>query len=305
MAPEEKSAKDGLAEDVKDTVEGSFGVRRDDIPAFTHAPGDGVQEPEADSPSTTHSVDPVDIGTEITSMATGIEDDGPGDKEEGKTAKDKVTPFIGAFDQGANQTSDNHDLIDQDSIQNSWPRKPGGQQKVEEQQWCCEEPYWWLTLDHTVRKEKMKLTIDMADIKDLSNIASYLPVASPKLDGDARPAKVGCHGEVSDSGNQCHAGGDVVEDARMSKISSVGELQREAADVKEQKSYLGLVNARPMKTPVEVTITAQAAQYQSLPCTVMWLSTVTVLVKPFTAKAPLPILLTSLEKACRVGVIAI
>jgi hypothetical protein len=60
-----------------------------------------------------------------------------------------------------------------------------------------------------------------------------------------------------------------------------------------------------MKIPVEVTITAQAAQYQSLPRTVMWLSTVTVLVKPFTAKAPLPILSTSLEEACRVRVIAI
>jgi hypothetical protein len=140
MAPEEKSAKDGLAEDVEDTVEDSFGVRRDDIPAFTHAPGDGVQEPEGHGPSSAHSVDPVDIGTEITSMATGIEDDGPGDEEEGKTAEDKVTPFIGAFDQGANQTSDNHDLIEQDSIQNSWPRKPSGQQEVEEQQWRCEEP---------------------------------------------------------------------------------------------------------------------------------------------------------------------
>lgn len=81
MAPEEKSAKDGLAEDVENTVEDSFGVRRDDIPAFTHAPGDGVQAPETDSPKTAESVDSVDIGTEITSKATSIEDDGPGDEE--------------------------------------------------------------------------------------------------------------------------------------------------------------------------------------------------------------------------------
>ena len=81
MAPEEKSAKDGLAEDVENTVEDSFGVRRDDIPAFTHAPGDGVQAPETDSPKTADSVDSVDIGTEITSKATSIEDDGPGDEE--------------------------------------------------------------------------------------------------------------------------------------------------------------------------------------------------------------------------------
>jgi hypothetical protein len=61
----------------------------------------------------------------------------------------------------------------------------------------------------------------MADIKDLSNMAGYLRAASPKLDGDARPTKIGCHGEVGDSGNHCHTSGDVVEDACMTKISSV------------------------------------------------------------------------------------
>jgi len=141
MAPEEESAKDGLGEDVENAVEDSFGVRRDDVPAFAHAPGDRVQEPETDSPKTANSVNPVDIGTEITSLPTSIEEDGPSDEDEGNNTEDEVTPFIGAFDQGANQSSDNHDLIDQDSIQNGWPRKPGGQQNVEEQQWPCEEPY--------------------------------------------------------------------------------------------------------------------------------------------------------------------
>ena len=78
----------------------------------------------------------------------------------------------------------------------------------------------------------------MAHIKDLSDSAGLLRVASPKLDGDARPTKIGRHGEVSDSGNQRHAGGDVVEYACMSKISSIGELQREGADVKEQRPTL-------------------------------------------------------------------
>jgi hypothetical protein len=141
MAPEEESAKDGLGEEVQNTVEDSFGVRRDNVPAFAHAPSDRVQEPETNSPKTANSVNPVDIGTEITSMATSIENDGPSDEEEGNNTEDEVTPLIRAFDQGTNQTSDNHDLIDQDSIQNGWPRKPGGQQKVEEQQWPCEEPY--------------------------------------------------------------------------------------------------------------------------------------------------------------------
>jgi hypothetical protein len=66
----------------------------------------------------------------------------------------------------------------------------------------------------------------MAHIKDLSDIASLLWVASPKLDGDARPAKIGCHAKVGDSGNHCNACGDVVKDACMSKMSSVDKLSK-------------------------------------------------------------------------------
>lgn len=144
----------------------------------------------------------------------------------------------------------------------------------------------------------------MAHIKDLSDMASLLRVASLKLDGNARPAKIACHGKVGNSGNHCHACGDVVKDACMSKTSSVDKLSKENPLMSKSKSYLGLVNARPMKAKVETIITAQAAQYQSLPRTVMWLLTVTVLVKPFTLNAPLPILLTSLEEACKVEAIA-
>lgn len=141
MAPEEESAKDGLGEEVENAVEDSFGVRRDDVPAFAHAPGDRIQEPETDGPNTANSVNPVDIGTEITRLAASIEDNGPSDEEEGNNTEDEVAPFIGAFDQGANQKGNNHDLIDQDSIQNGWPRNPGRQQNVEEQQRPCEEVY--------------------------------------------------------------------------------------------------------------------------------------------------------------------
>lgn len=135
-------------------------------------------------------------------------------------------------------------------------------------------------------------------------MASLLRAASGKLDGDARPAKIGCHGKVGDSGNHCHACGDVVKDACMSKTSSVDELSKQELLMSKSKSYLGLVNAKPMITTVAVIITAQTVQYQSLPRTVMWLLTVTVLAKPFSLNAPLPILLTSLEEACKVGAIA-
>jgi|SRR3954453_10871403 hypothetical protein len=75
---------------------------------------------------------------------------------------------------------------------------------------------------------------------------------------------------------------------RRGSVKPASQLSKKPP-MSTRKAYLGLVNDKPMKAPVETTINAHAAQYQSLPRTVMWLLTVTVLVKPFTFNAPLPI----------------
>ena len=45
MTPEQKSAKDGLGEEVQNTVEDSLGVWGDDIAALADTPCDRVQQP--------------------------------------------------------------------------------------------------------------------------------------------------------------------------------------------------------------------------------------------------------------------
>jgi hypothetical protein len=112
VAPDEKSAEDGLGKDIEDTVEDSFRVRGDNVPTLGQAPSDGVQEPETDCPDAANGVSPIDVGTEHASVAATFEDNGPGDKEEGNAAEDEIAPFVGALDQGPDQASDNHDLID-------------------------------------------------------------------------------------------------------------------------------------------------------------------------------------------------
>lgn len=122
MAPEEESAEDGLGHEVDDTVEDSFGVRGNDIATLRQAPGDGIQEPDEDGPDADDGVDLQNIGTENASVATTLEHNSPGDKEEGYGAECEVSPLVGALDQGTNKTSYNHNLVDENGVEDSWRR---------------------------------------------------------------------------------------------------------------------------------------------------------------------------------------
>lgn len=98
MAPEEESAEDGLGHEVEDTIEDSFGVRGNDIATLRQAPGDGIQEPDKDGPDTDDSVGLQNVGAENASVATTLEHNRPGDKEEGNGAECEVSPLVGALD---------------------------------------------------------------------------------------------------------------------------------------------------------------------------------------------------------------
>jgi len=60
---EEQYTENGLGEDIKNAVENSLGVGRNDIATFGQTPGDGVDEPEEDGPYTADHEGSVDCGT--------------------------------------------------------------------------------------------------------------------------------------------------------------------------------------------------------------------------------------------------
>ena len=52
----------------------------------------------------------------------------------------KVLYLVARRDQGAYETSDDHDLIDQEGIENRGPWKTSSQENVHEQQRCGDDP---------------------------------------------------------------------------------------------------------------------------------------------------------------------
>ena len=158
VAPDEEGAEDGLGHDVEDAVEDSLGVGGDDVAALGQAPGDRVQEPQENGPHAADEVDLGDVGAEGAGVGAAFEDDlgfvrmgkgglgvvgklySPGDEEEGNAAEGVVSPLVGALDESANEASDDHDLIDQDGVEDGWSWQTAGQEQVEQQKWCGDDP---------------------------------------------------------------------------------------------------------------------------------------------------------------------
>ena len=53
-----------------------------------------------------------------------------GDVEESQAAKDEIAPFIGRVDKSSRQTSDNHDLVNENGVQHCRPRKPSSKKNI-------------------------------------------------------------------------------------------------------------------------------------------------------------------------------
>ena len=140
MAPDQKGTEDRLCEEVKNAVESGLRVWGNKVPTLTEAPGNRIEDPEESRQGTAHEEGSTNILTQSTGGSARIPDKRPDDEAKRDTAEAVVTPLIGAFDERANETSHDHDLIDENHVEHSRPRQSCGEQKVHEEQWGCDEP---------------------------------------------------------------------------------------------------------------------------------------------------------------------
>ena len=198
-----------LIEDIWRKGRHTFTVRRDDVATLAETPGDGVEEPQERGETATGEENLADVTTKGRGVAASLPSEHVEDVEEGGTSKDKVAPLVAAVDKGADQSSHDHDLVDENGPQNSRPGHAGGQEQVEEQQRSGDEP------------------VNVADIEDVAVGATDDRVVAGKFNGDGSPSEVGAHGEVGDRGNHGDAGGDVVEDT---VLAGLGETQADEGE---------------------------------------------------------------------------
>jgi len=131
VAPDEESTEDRLGQEIQDTVEDSLRVRGNDVSTLRKSPGDWVDEPEEDGPGSADEVGAVNFATDGSGVSAADEDDVVGNEEESGTAEGEVSPLVAGGDEGTNETGDDHDFVQEDSVEDGGPWETSSEKNVQ------------------------------------------------------------------------------------------------------------------------------------------------------------------------------
>jgi hypothetical protein len=176
----EHGTEDWLGEDVENTVEDGLRVWRDDVATLAKAPGDWVDEPEEDSLGTAEEEDLANLRADGKGMLVRNLGNVVCNEEKGENCEDEATPLVSACNESTNKTSDNCDLVNEDSPEDGGPWETGSQEQIHEKKlhrlaaaearrrmftyWCGNEP------------------IDVSDVEDLTVESCDDWIAASELD---------------------------------------------------------------------------------------------------------------------------
>ena len=200
VTPKEESTENGLGTEVKNTIEDGLRIWCDDVATLRQTPSDRVEEPEEGCPSATDEECATNITTKLVGVGTGFEEKHVCDEKEGGTTEDVVSPLVAAVHEGTRQTSDDHDLVDENGVGDCRPWKARRKEQVHKQERRGDDP------------------VDVADIENLTSGALDDWVATLELDVNRCPAKIGAHGEICDTSDHGDGGCDVVEDTLDTRL---------------------------------------------------------------------------------------
>lgn len=166
----------------------------------------GVQSPEDGKEKRGVEVGLLEVVPEVGGgLETGAVDD-PEDVEHGDAAHGVVAPLVGGLDEGADQTGDDHDQVEEDGDKDGGEGKAGDEEDLEEKERSGDGP------------------VDVASVPDGAGGAGAVDLSGAvvgELDTDGGSAEVGGHGEVGDRSGGQNGSREVVESAL-----AAGELER-------------------------------------------------------------------------------
>lgn len=106
-------------------------------------------------------------------MGASFEDEHVEDVEEGDTAENEVWPLVAGGDESTNETSDDHDLVNEDGVENGGPWHAGGQEQVHEEKGSSDDP------------------VNVSDVEDLTvGTGNLLIIGTRELNGDGSETQV-------------------------------------------------------------------------------------------------------------------
>lgn len=140
VAPDEKSTKDWLSQDIKNAIKDGFRVRRDVVATLAKAPSNRVKSPQKRSQGTTLQKSGADILTHCVGVLPSFPCKLVDDVEQSSATKGEVSPLVAGANESASKTSDDHNLIDEDGEENRRPGHASGEKQVGEQKGSGNDP---------------------------------------------------------------------------------------------------------------------------------------------------------------------
>ena len=140
VAPDEKSTEDRLRQHIKDAVEDGLRIRRDVVATLAKTPSNRVKRPQKRGQGTTLQESSADVLAHRVGVLASFPNKLVDDVEQRGAAEGEIAPLVAGSDESAGKTSDDHDLVDEDSEENGRPGHAGGEKQVGEQKRSGDDP---------------------------------------------------------------------------------------------------------------------------------------------------------------------
>lgn len=186
VTKDEEGTKNGLREEIQNSVEDSLCIGRDDVATLAKTESNRIDHPENECQGTAHDENLANVAAKVAGVGTSLEDKQISNPKEGNAAKGEVSPFVRGPDESTNESGYDHNLVDQDSPENGRPWHAGGEEEVHEEERSGDEPG---TLARVEKLTQEIVPINVADEVDLTVVTTFL-TATVKLDSNRSPADV-------------------------------------------------------------------------------------------------------------------
>jgi len=140
VTPDKKTAEDRLGQNIKDAVEDGLRVRRDVVATLAKAPSNRVESPQERGQGAAHHESLADVLAHGVGVLASFPGEHVDDVAESEAAEGEVTPLVAGPNECAGETSDNHDPVNQDDVEDRRPGHASGEKQVGEQQRSGDEP---------------------------------------------------------------------------------------------------------------------------------------------------------------------
>jgi len=186
--------EDGLGQNIEDTVEDHLRVGGDLRRTIGETPSDGVKKPENAEDRSRDGESSGESATEVSDgLPCGTEENPPNVDQSNHTECEQA-PLVRRWDQGTNETSDDHDNVKEDDSEDIRKGKTSTQEDLEEESRSSDSP---------------------VNVSDIPNGPSGTgrELDTVEFNRDVGTAKSRCHAEVCDRSSDENDDTELVEDS--------------------------------------------------------------------------------------------